>query len=562
MSPDRKPSVQPFSQAMIEIDKKREAVYRSIALRGRDELVLLSKEFPQKGSLFPGTPEFEALHDERKKKAKRDLNSMLFGPLNQAIDIALSQGIFDPIQFYARYKSLAKNTSAPNNPGVNPDDRPATPEEIERMRTFAKGDVDHSRFFTWQGIHMLPSVLTRILLKNKNYKVIRDEIMPGYKADLAEQGIGMSERARAERRFSDAKNKGVELHTDEKLVRLTRRKTKKEKPEKTQQTQIYEPFLPVFDQLLVDYENAERERYKNSGIRRKELAEKYYGPLPDPDKIQMSPSIAAQCLRKVGYYYMGKVIPAPSTPESVLAKAIGTGLHYQLRVISYQLDKTIMLSEMSVPPIPNENDEFRGKMDLLHRNPRTKITDVIDHKSVHPFVFSKLSKDGLPDYLKGTKFYAPSHENEIQILSYIYDMDKNFPWLNIQSGRIVYIDVETKARKEGIVVWDALAKWKFEQFLETKRKAEQKILRGELPDEPDELPSESFECARCEFLTDCLPGQRIAAEKIKRRVQGRAPRSVYIMARQEREERSRIMADLNITQEGLPTLDLSPVKSS
>lgn len=271
------------------------------------------------------------------------------------------------------------------------------------------------------------------------------------------------------------------------------------------------------------------------------------------------PSVVSRCLRWAGYEALAdelNIKPAPRTFEAEMGMKLGSAAHYSLlRVL-----KKFGIQEQTVI---HDNPGISGRLDFMIRNPVTEEYQVMDLKFPGDFAFSKVKRQGLPDYLAKTKgIYNPNPEDRLQLL--LYMQAKRNEGFDVTIGNLVYINRNNGKIKECIVPWDEIAEHDMEIFNIKMKEANEAINRGELP-EPTVVSTHicgSF----CSYRLHCEYGQEFAAGRVKSEKK-RRPRGVYLKARKDAEARKERLERLGIVQAELPleipeTNKDSSVKSS
>jgi hypothetical protein len=327
-------------------------------------------------------------------------------------------------------------------------------------------------------------------------------------------------------------------------ARLKRERRRHKPIASTEDLRVYSLKPLLIEAVLDDTERWRESRGKYRGDSERVLQSVWGEDTEVVDKI--SPSLAASCLRWVGYEVLSeelKVKPAPRTFKSEMALKIGQGGHDTLlKVLSRYGTRELR--------VLHDDPEISGRLDFMIKNPVTKEYQILDLKFSSDYGFRQITREGLPDYLKrNSRIYNPSPEARLQILIYMWI--KRQEGFNVAMGNIIYINKNSGALKECLIPWDEIAEYDVEQFLAQIKRAREKIANKELP-EP--TVQSKYICASfCPFRLHCEYGQRYAAGRIKKESK-RRPNWVYKKARQQAEERQKKMELLGVVQPKL--LDL------
>ncbi len=455
------------------IGKIRLSTYRSIGIRGRDGLTVLSSDV-SKGHLFPGTVEFEALPSEKRIEAEEHRARVLFAVVNKVLDIALTGGRFDPVEFHGLYKFLTKNTSVPTNPGIEPDAKPTTPDEVKRIKEYVKKDKIRASFFTWDAVQTVyPDWLRKTWLRSGSgriYQIIRDVVLPEYKAALAEEGIGQSHRAITERRTREIPRNEHFGHP--KITRYTGERTEKPKP---QQTYSIYRFQDIFKRMIINHQ-----RLDNKGYRQwkedKETSNRYVLDKDYQSRPSVTISTATVCVRKAQYLELGEEygydlnsLEHDAEFKRAMAFLSGSALHKVYQYAGNRLTEDEVRTEVKIPFLLAPSNQIKGKPDMLWRNPETGEWQIAEYKNVGSYLFDQIKREGLQDYLKDTKgIYAPLADHRLQVLMYMWILRKEHN-IDVKVGNIIYLHKDPRGNirgvKEAIVVWDAVAELEVENFV-------------------------------------------------------------------------------------------------
>jgi hypothetical protein len=122
----------------------------------------------------------------------------------------------------------------------------------------------------------------------------------------------------------------------------------------------------------------------------------------------------------------------------------------------------------------------------------------------------------------------------------------------VKIGNVLYFNRDNGRRKEGVIPWDAIAKYDAEQFFEAIRKAREDISKGKLPDPT--VYSKNICASVCPYRTYCDYGQNYAAGKVRRESK-RKPQWVYKKAREQHKEYTKQMIKEGLVQPMLFEID-------
>lgn len=265
-------------------------------------------------------------------------------------------------------------------------------------------------------------------------------------------------------------------------------------------------------------------------------------------KIELPQTIPAStvCLRWLGYELLGYK-PALPTPESITIMNIGSATHSRLLRITEQHLRGRQETGFDF-------EDLTGRSDFIYEHPLIKKPVIWEYKTVGDYPFRKITREGLPDYLRSTaKIYWPQPEHRNQALLYIWGHRQR--QLDIFAAVIVYINRSTGEKKDALVIWDTLAEYDAEQLREKFKEAKARIDQGKLPEPSVESP---HICAKqCPFSVHCDYGREFAAGRVKRE-QKRKPPWVYRRAREQAAETRRLMEELGLVQPELPGLEKDP----
>jgi len=557
MSPDRRGGAK-GPEPEDRIDKIRQATYRSMGSRGRDGLTLLSSGI-SKGYLFPGTAEFENLPREKKIEAEEHRARVLFAVTNKVLDIAvLPGGRFDPVEFHGLYKYLTKNTSAPTNPGIDPDAQSATAEEIKKIREHVKKDKTRASFFSWDAVNNLyPDWLKRIWLRSGSgriYQIVRDVTLPEYKASLAEEGIGQSHRAIAERRTREIPRDEHFGHP--RITAYTGEKKEKPKPNQTYDIYRYQAF---FKRMIVTHHEMEGKGYHQWKQNKEEATRNVLEQDYQEKQPTVTISTATVCVRKAQYNELGEEYGYDLNqfePDAAFKRAMaflsGSALHKIYQYAGNRLLEDQAKTEIKIPFLLEPTDNIKGKPDMLWRNPKTGEWQIAEFKNVGSYLFGKITREGLPDYMKSTKdIYAPLAEHRLQVLMYMWLLRKQ--GTDVKMGNIIYIHRDPRGNmkgiKEAIVVWDAIAELEVQNFVKELETANNQLVEvqtlkqngtfsHELAEQilHDRTTEDPWVCGNCEAKLYCEPGKIFGHSEMAKEKKTELPPPIIAQAVREHEE--------------------------
>lgn len=144
--------------------------------------------------------------------------------------------------------------------------------------------------------------------------------------------------------------------------------------------------------ILADSKNYREER-EGKTRSRDEVLEKVWGK--HPKNFYFSPSFIATCIRQQGYAALGYK-PAQIPVENEKNMKSGSALHYAYT-------KTLSNYGLSEQTIIDTEHRISGRYDLLIFNQQLSEWILYDFKTTSKQGLSYITRDGLPDYLRGTK---------------------------------------------------------------------------------------------------------------------------------------------------------------
>lgn len=266
---------------------------------------------------------------------------------------------------------------------------------------------------------------------------------------------------------------------------------------------------------------------------------------PDVERsFLFNPSSAAKCLRMVGYEKLGYK-PLAKTSEQILALSMGSGVHRTLQAALRPFGETE--ASMFIG-----NGEFeRGRPDFILKNPRTEKWLVDDFKTTSSWGFRKITRDGLPEWMRATpNIYVPRPEDKLQLLLYMHGLRQK--GLEVVIGSVIYINTDNRQRKRCPVIWDELAQVEIDEFMEKVKEARSLISQGQLPPPSVQPKSAKSICGKmCGYRQLCDPGRKELASQVKKETK-RKPPWVYRKAKEQAEELKDEMVKQGIVQGPLP----------
>lgn len=310
---------------------------------------------------------------------------------------------------------------------------------------------------------------------------------------------------------------------------------------------VYRLVPLIKNALQKDWEEYRQNRKKMKDQQRESLRDIWGDNIEVPWYV--SPSIASHCLRWVGYEALSEQQGyKPVTPpiEAILAMKIGTSAHFSiLRTINAQ---TPGLQEES---FTIDEADLSGRIDYVFRNPATNRHQIIELKIVSDYAFNLIKRDRLPEYLRHSlNIYQPATEHRKQALLYMWAKQKHGH--EISGANIIYVNKDKGKMREGLVVWDAIARHDTDEFIAAIREAKTEIDAGKIPEPTVES---KHVCAMfCPYRIYCEYGQKFAAGRVKKE-QKRRPQQVYILAKKQAIERQEKAEELGLAQPRLSLFD-------
>lgn len=256
--------------------------------------------------------------------------------------------------------------------------------------------------------------------------------------------------------------------------------------------------------------------------------------------ILFSPSTSSYCIRWNGFQILGKVPPAPTEEKASTVLMMGTGAHNSL---SYKL-KGFGQSEQI---LLDEEHSISGRFDFMFKNLTTQRWQIVDFKFVSPNTYKMINREGLPTYLRGSRFYNPTPEARLQVITYM--AVARYQNRDVAMGNVVYFNRLDGDRKETIVPWDPIAKYDADEFFKKLDTAKKQIEKDVLP-EPS--VQSSHVCAYfCPYRAHCDYGEKFAAHQVKKENK-RRPAFVYRQLKAHIKEEKQRMEKLGVIQPLLP----------
>ncbi|HKC14825.1 MAG TPA: hypothetical protein VKC89_02595 [Patescibacteria group bacterium] len=171
------------------IDKTRYSVYDSMKSSAIDELRQAYLHMSPI-SISPLSPSFGKQSQEMQNQIRKNVAKIVFKPLNEAIDIALTDGHFDPQWFYDSCGLSFKDAGLPN-----PLPKPIEPaglislEELDTMRETAKKDPTNIRFLNPRLPYLPHSMRREFRRLGVTLLIIQNELVPQVAEKLEGTGI-------------------------------------------------------------------------------------------------------------------------------------------------------------------------------------------------------------------------------------------------------------------------------------------------------------------------------------------------------------------------------------
>lgn len=315
----------------------------------------------------------------------------------------------------------------------------------------------------------------------------------------------------------------------------------RKEPQDNQEVYGVYKFLPAIERILVEDDLHWKEEHKAKKKQQQEILEALWGPGVEVPSY-MSPSTASYCVRWIGYEKLDYK-PAPTKLKSMLAMMMGSAAHYSMMK---KIESAIPGRQETVFTI--DEADLSGRADFYFRNPKTDEFQILEFKFVSDFVFRKISRTDLPEYMRSTRdVYAPEPEHYRQVLLYLWAKRKQGD--NAMCANVIYVNRNTGEMKEALVYWNPATEYDAEQLIDEIHGAKVCIDKGELPEPNVESP---HVCSGfCPYRQYCEFGQKFAAGQV-RRDKKRRPNTVYNRLRKDVEETKKYMIDEGIVQGELP----------
>lgn len=356
-----------------------------------------------------------------------------------------------------------------------------------------------------------------------------------------------------------------QIPAQEQTSRRRRRAARRKTPENQE---VYQAFrsLPLIEETLRADWRRWQEQAQQKDNQRQEVLEAIYGPgVKVPEQIH--PSTASFCLRWVAYRALGYKEAEPEV-KSISTMKMGSSIHW-----SYgRTMKDFLPGEAEASVVVGDPD-LSGRIDYFFANPRWPDQyQILEFKSVSVWGFRQIKREGLPDYLQGTKdIYQPSPEHRKQTLLYMWAKSRHH--YNVICANIIYINRSSGEMKEALIPWDALAEYDVEEVLVPQIRQTQAIIEdlkkkkaAGQPIDEQELPEPTVEsahvCGRfCPFRGRCEFGQKFAGGEVRRKAK-RRPQYVYRKLKEDRQQVRGLMEKAGLVQGGLPGFELPPRRRS
>lgn len=318
------------------------------------------------------------------------------------------------------------------------------------------------------------------------------------------------------------------------------------------ETSPYEAYkmLPHFKQKFIELQRNYSNYYSPNNKEKKDYSDKN-------TIIEINPSDASVCLRKVGYRLLGEK-PLERTVDQQWRTWIGTQLHkgeeYIMRRRTDQ-DSNRAASEFPLEVLLDGGIKLICSTDSLLKNPKIiGQWQVIDYKNIVWYPRIKSNRD---EEYKGTKgIYQPELEHELQVLLYLYIANHEQNRINATMGNVVYVEVSKFPTKECPIVFNEKNRQKVKNFVEKIKVAAQDIREGK-PPEPTVVNRKKWCRAdgMCEFRHICTFAKNpkwVEQKNFRRRML--TPQQKVIIAK-ERAKKKEIADKLGVTQPNLPGLE-------
>jgi len=330
------------------------------------------------------------------------------------------------------------------------------------------------------------------------------------------------------------------LPKDEATFRRRSAAARKEPVDNQEVFGVYK-FLPAIEKILVEDDLRWKEEHKAKKKQQQEILDSLWGPGVEVPSY-MSPSTASYCVRWIGYEKLDYK-PAPTKLKSMLAMMMGSAAHWSM----------MKKNEAAIPGRQEtvftiDEADLSGRADFYFKNPKTGEFQILEFKFVSDFVFRKINRSELPEYMRNTReVYAPEPEHYRQVLLYLWAKRKLGD--NAMCANVIYVSRNTGEMKEALVYWNPATEYDAEQLIDEIHGAKVCIDKGELPEPNVESP---HVCAGfCPYRGYCEFGQKFAAGEI-RHEKNRRPKIVYNRLKENVQKTIKIMEDMGLKQGELP----------
>ena len=168
----------------------RDSVFDAITEEGLSELRRFSRFSERRGSLSPGSPEFEGMPSQTQNLIRRSTSAVILKPMRSSIVPTLALGVFDAAALYRETSALLDGTSA-RNPFPKPEE-PTTQISIAEwteMVRIAAEDPTHIRLFN-KGFPYLPHSMRAYFRRLGTFLFfIHDELIPEAASKMEKEGV-------------------------------------------------------------------------------------------------------------------------------------------------------------------------------------------------------------------------------------------------------------------------------------------------------------------------------------------------------------------------------------
>ena len=183
----------------------RDLVFDAITAEGQSVLRRFSAFSERRGSLSPGSPEFEGMPSQTQNLIRKSIIAVALKPIRSSIIRTLASGVFDAAAVRQEASALFEDTSAPN-PFPEPEE-PTTQISItewEEMVRIAAEDSTHIRLFN-KGFPYLPHSMRAYFRRlGTSLFFIYGELIPEASQRMEKEGVPRTYGKKTVRKFEVA----------------------------------------------------------------------------------------------------------------------------------------------------------------------------------------------------------------------------------------------------------------------------------------------------------------------------------------------------------------------